>query len=151
MPKPSAKKKSRFPDPAPMRREGAMDGLPSVMIVNTALKGYAATDDFPYHVWVAMGYNSTEAEQGLPTPKEERTLSSIEDALLAAVRKGSSGHYIGHTSWNGVREFHFYVDDPDEVEERLAKVAEQQHRPVQLEINEDSAWAGVDYFFDYEQ
>ncbi len=134
-----------------MRREGMMDGLPSVMIVNTALKGYAATDDFPYHVCIAMGYKSTEAEQGLPTPKEERTLSSIEDALLAAIRKAAGGHYIGNTSWNGVREFNFYVDDPDTVDERLEKVAEQQHRPVQYEICEDPAWTRVEHYFDYEQ
>lgn len=134
-----------------MRREGDMDGLPSLMIVNTALKGYAATDDFPYLVRVAIGYQSNDDCQGLPTPKEERTLSSIEDALLAAIRKGGAGHYIGNTSWNGVREFNFFVDDPDPVDERLEKLAEMQHRPVQYEIVEDPAWSQVEFYFDYEQ
>nr|WP_267908162.1 DUF695 domain-containing protein [Cerasicoccus arenae] len=128
-----------------------MDGLPTVMIVNTALKGYAEADEFPYHVRIAVGYQSNDALLGLPTPKEIRTLESLEDSVLAAVRKAGTGHYIGNTSWNGVREYNFYVDEPEAVDARLEKLAEQQHRPIQYEIQEDPDWERVTFFFDYDQ
>lgn len=127
-----------------------MDGLPTTMIVNKALKGYPDCEGFPYHVWVAVEYSSNDELQGLPTPKEERALDAFENALLAAIRKSAGGHYIGQTSWNCLREFNFYVDDPEPVDERLETLAEQQKRAIQYEISEDEAWNRVEYFFDYE-
>lgn len=127
-----------------------MDGLPSIMIVNKSLKGYPNREEFPYHVWVSVGYRSSDELQGLPTEKEARALDSIEDALLAAVRKSAGGHYIGQTTGNGVREFNFYVDDPEPVDIKLESIGEQQKRPIQYEICEDDAWNRVEYFFDYD-
>lgn len=146
---PRSKKSARFPDPDPAQRMGEMDGLPSTMMVNRALKNYAMKDEFPFHVWVAVGYQSNDDLRGLPSPKEVRSLESIEDAMLAAVRKAGLGHYIGSTRLNGVCEFNFYVDDPEAVDERLEKLAEAQHRPIQYEICEDAYWERVAYFFDY--
>ncbi|MGE9295350.1 MAG: DUF695 domain-containing protein [Puniceicoccales bacterium] len=133
-----------------MRREGVIDGLPTEMIVNTALKGYDKRGDFPFHVWVAVGYRGTEETAGLPTPKETRSLEALEDTLLAAIRKAGEGHYIGQSSWNGTREFNFYVDDPELTDERLEALATPQKRPIHYEICEDPTWQRVEFFFDYE-
>jgi len=140
----------RFPEPEPAQRMGELDGLPTTMIVNKSLKGYPFKAEFPFHVWITVGYRSTDELAGLPTPKEERSLSALEDALLAAVRKAATGQYIGRTSWNGMREFNFYVDEPELVDERLEQWAEQQKRPVQYEITEDGDWQHVEFFFDFE-
>jgi len=138
-----------FPAPAPMRRVGEIDGLPSEMVVNTALKGYARRDAFPYHACIVAGFRAGDETAGLPGPKEARALDALENALLAAVRKAGQGHYVGQTTWNGSREFNFYVDDPEAVDERLEALASSQGRPIQYEICEDPAWQRVEFFFDY--
>lgn len=144
-----SKKSPRFPTPDPALRVGEMEGLPTTMIVNRALKDYREKADFIFHVWVAVGFQSSDADLGLPTQKEMRALDSLEDALLAAIRKAGEGHYIGNTTWSGTREYHFYVDDPEAVDERLEKLAEAQRRPIQYEISEDEAWDHVAHFYDY--
>lgn len=137
----------RFPEPLPARREGELDGLPTEMIVNTALKDYAEREDFPFHVWVSIGFQANGS--GLPTDKEARGLETVEDAVLAAVRKAGAGHFIGRTTWNGTREFNFYVEDPEAADERLETLGAGQARPFVYEICEDPAWQRVDFFFDY--
>lgn len=127
-----------------------MDGLPTEMVVNTALKDYPWMDEFSFHVWVAVEHRSADEFAGLPTPKELSALSNLEDALLAAIRKSGAGHYVGRTAWNGTTEFNFYAEDPEAVDERLEKLAEQQNRPISYEIVSDPAWQRVSFFFDYE-
>lgn len=147
----SRPKAKPFPDPEPARREGALDGLPTTMIVNKSLKRYPRREEFPFHVWICVGYRSSDELAGLPTPREERTLAVLEDALLAAIRKAARGHYVGQTTWNGMREFNFFVDEPEAVDESLEQWADRQKRPVQVEIVEDEDWQRVEFFFDYEE
>ena len=127
-----------------------IDGLPSAMVVNTALKKYPYAADYPWNLRVSALFKA-EKTSGHPTEAEEKVLAGFEKSLFAAVKKAGTLHLLGHTSWSGSREWNFYLDDPAVVDAALAKWlnAQPEWRHVEYEIAADSGWRNVEYYFDY--
>lgn len=125
-----------------------VEGLPAVMVVNRSLKGYSFCKDFPWCLRLAVAYRA-DAASGLPLAKEEGVLAAFEQNLFSLLKKNVNGHYAGHTSWRGTREFVFYLDEGSEAEEPLNLFAERQKRELEFELSRDPRWSLVAHYFDY--
>lgn len=120
------------------------------MIVNRALKGYPFRRDFPWCVRLAVAYR-LDTDTGLPLPKEEKLLEHFEQKMFSLFKKTVNGHYVGHTSWRGSREFLFYVDEGGDLEEPLQSFAETEKRELEFAIEKDEKWLQASHYFDYQQ
>lgn len=140
--------KDRYPQAEFARREGMLEDLPAVMLVNRSLKGYPFCKEFPWCLRLVVAYRA-DSTSGLPLPKEERALEAFEQNLFGLLRKNVNGHYIGHTSWRGSREFLFYVDEGGEAEDPLEAFADTQKRELEYALEEDARWTHATHYFDY--
>lgn len=118
------------------------------MVVNRSLKGYAYRKEFPWCLRLAIAY-AADSATGQPLPKEERMLEAFEQNLFGLLKKSVNGHYVGHTTWGGSREFVFYLDDGGEAEEPLEGFAQAQKRELELSLDEDVRWEQAAHYFDY--
>lgn len=130
-------------------REGLIDGIYSTMLVNRALKNLSGRDTYAFHLRVFAAYTPT-GPRHLPSAAEVAQLDSIESALLDKVGTVTAAVYVGHTTWNGGREFNFYVEDPHAVDSVLDATLGKAPLPVEAEIVEDPDWLRVDFFFNYD-
>lgn len=129
-------------------REGMIDGIYSAMQVNTDLKHFRERDAHPFHLRVHAAYEPT-GPRHVPHVSDLEKLDSLESKLIKAIGHASPAVYVGHTTWNGGREFNFYVEDPEAASKALDKALEGTLLAVEAEIVEDHDWLRVDFFFDY--
>ncbi|WOO41393.1 DUF695 domain-containing protein [Rubellicoccus peritrichatus] len=130
-------------------REGELDGIYSAMQVNTDLKHFRQRDAYPFHLRVYAAYEPS-GSKCLPDDTDQQKLDELENKLIEMIGGASPAVYVGHTTWNGGREFNLYVEDPEAVSNALDSALQNAQLPVEAEIVEDHDWLRVDFFFDYE-
>lgn len=124
------------------------DGLPEVLIVNDALRGFEPKEIFPWHlsiIIIAVGL----AERGMPDPEEQEILYAIgdelEQALVAAPTELGARNvlYFARSTWNGQRELLFRVHDPEIANQVLqSEIASRNWvRDWDFRMEEDFTWA----------
>ena len=122
-------------------------GLPEVLLVNDAMRGFAPREIFPWHLSVIIAAVGL-AERGMPDPEEQETLNAIgneiEDALVAAKTEFGAPNvlYLARSTWNGQRELMFRVHDPEIANGVLqAKIASKKwERAWDFRMEADFAW-----------
>lgn len=130
-------------------REGRMDGLYSVMIVNQALKGYKFKSKFPWCLHIDITMKDMNSGK-LPTGKEANVLNTLEDRIASDLSTVCRKLYIGRTTWNEHREIFFYLDSPHKAHKVLQTFTSVKSplRQFQYEISMDKNWSKVNFFFD---
>lgn len=122
-------------------------GLPEVLLVNDAMRGFEPREIFPWHMSIIIAAVGL-AERGMPDPEEQETLNAvgneIENALVAAQTEFGSPNvlYLARSTWNGQRELMFRVHDPETANGVLqAKIASKKwERDWDFRMEEDFAW-----------
>ncbi|MEQ1618472.1 MAG: DUF695 domain-containing protein [Terricaulis sp.] len=122
-------------------------GLPEVLLVNDAMRGFAPREIFPWHLSTIIAVVGL-AERGMPDPEEQETLNlignEIEDALAVASTEFGAPNvlYFARSTWNGQRELMFRVHDPEIANGVLhAKIASKKwERDWDFRIEADSEW-----------
>ena len=78
---------------------------------------------------------------GLPTTDDEAKFVEFEENYLPELEKNLLAIYVGAVTKNGIKDFLFYIRDPDEFQRRAAplKAAYAQFR-VEFEVLPDPQW-----------
>ena len=99
--------------------EATRDGLPALIVIDTGLNPDLEQRSFPWLLTISIPIARPNA-QGLCDANESERLDDVEDTLLA----GSSQEdyrYIGHITWNSIRDVLIYVANPEDAVTLLNK------------------------------
>lgn len=149
----------RFPEEIYVLREGQFEGLYAVLMLNHSLKKYPYKKEYPWNLKITVDIVD-QNEQGLPTQSEADILNNFEDQIVNLLLGVCEFHFIGRTTWNGLRTLMFYLDSPEKAHEALQVLIERIEvmkannsdamREFEYEIREDKEWGKVNYYFDYD-
>ena len=140
----------RHPEDKFAIREGMLEGLPAVMIVNDALKNHSLKGEFPWHLWIEIEIENA-GEVGLPDGAEAEVLNELEDEIHGRLKEACDVLFVGRMTWNSRRELFFYLDDPEAAHQTLqAIIAGEPVREFEYEMREDSGWEKVGFMYNYE-
>jgi Family of unknown function (DUF695) len=137
----------RYPEDEFAIREGIIDGMYAIMIVNHALKDYGFKDEFPWHLWIDIQIEGT-GEDGLPDGAEAEILNGLEDEIQRKLKEVCDILHVGRMTWNSRRELFYYLNDPEAAHQTLQTIiAGNPKREFQYEMREDAAWESVDFIY----
>lgn len=141
----------RFPQESFNLREAKGEDYYKVMMVNEALKGYEFKNEFPWFLYLDIDLKEVTKPFNLPTEREAEILNILEDRITSAIQNAVPYQFIGRMTSNGHRGLYFYVQSPQQVNEKLRDLIEQGNpvREFEYSIAEDAEWENVDFFFDY--
>ena len=119
--------------------EGTVEELPTLLVVNQALKYYEFTKEFPYLFRLSLHLNSA-GENGLPTGNTDE-LYIVEDVIYKEIYKEEKGHFLATETYNGKRELFYYVDSEESIKNVLAQLPETlESCELSYELNFDPFW-----------
>ena len=120
--------------------------LPAVVVVNDALLAFQHIEIFPWHLEITLQAEFL-AEKGMPSSDESKLLFEVGDRIEQAVG-GYNALFLARSTWNSLRELHFYVHDPDVAEGTLRDLlTSNKDREWQFEMTHDSEWQQAARFF----
>lgn len=126
--------------------EATNDGRPMFLRINAAAKRFIAHPDLPYRFGVAVGLREPD-ERGLPQSAEMTELNRIEDALMEALEPALDGFLVAVITTGGMREFVFYIRDPQCAPSAIAAANECcQGHELQHYVQSDPQWLGYQEF-----
>jgi hypothetical protein len=81
-------------------------------------------------------------ENGLPTEEQSELLQDFEDSLLQELDPDRTAILAFVYSSAGLREWHFYVGDMDDVGRRInSALSDKPALPIDLTAHDDSDWS----------
>jgi len=129
----------RFPKESIEILEGKVEGLPTLLVINNALKYYEFTKAFPYLFRLRLHLNNA-GENGLPQGNTDE-IYGVEDVIYNELYKQERGHFLATETYNGERELFYYVDSIESVKNALAKLPEKlESCELSHELDFDPFW-----------
>jgi len=129
------------PEPRFQLIQASRDGLPALIMVNTSLHPDVDAEAFPWLVSLSIPIlNMNQAR--LCDDQESQRLNAFEDALLAGM-EDSAYRYVGHITWNGIRDVLFYVAKPEQAVEYLntqMQLSDSPNTKVHIATKHDPEW-----------
>lgn len=124
------------------------DGMPCVLVVNSALCDFAHRDVFPWHLHVTLDAEGP-TDNGMPAREESDLLFRIGDEIEASVLGVRTPHgatnalFLARSTWNGLRELRFMVHDPEIAHADLQGLlhSKQWARQWEYRMAADAEWA----------
>ena len=129
-------------------------GQPEVLVVNDALRSFAATDIFPWHLCITLQAEEL-VENGMPARSESELLFVIGDEIENVVLDGRTGHdsqnalFLARSTWNGIRELSYQVHDPEIAHRALQTLLQSRtwEREWDYRMEIDQAWSRATNLF----
>jgi len=91
--------------------QATRDGLPALIVIDTGLNPDLEQRGFPWLLTISIPIARPNA-QGLCDVHESERLDDVEDTLLAGLSQ-ENYRYIGHITWNSIRDVLIYVAEPE--------------------------------------
>ena len=140
----------RYPEDKFAIREGMVDGMYAIMIVNHAFKDYGFKDEFPWHLWIDIEIGHT-GEDGLPDEVEAEILNALEDEIHGELKEVCDILHVGRMTWNSRRELFYYLNDPEAAHQTLQVIiADNPKREFEYEMKKDPGWESVTFMYNYQ-
>ena len=136
---------AEFPKEDVDLREGRIEELPTLLVLNKALKFYEFTEKYPYLLQMSLILKNT-AENGLPKGNTDE-LYLIEDIIYQALPKQEKGHFVATETYNGKRELFYYAQSQELIEETLKLLpTEYITCEVHYSVDYDPFWVRVERY-----
>lgn len=120
--------------------DGQYQGKPRLLRYRPNLKKYLGDPEYPRRLIIIWDYES-ENSSGLPSSELLDEMRSFEDAVVNALDIDRCAVLAFILTQNGVREWHFYLDDVSEVGDRINEsLTTFPKLPLHLQVEEDSNW-----------
>ena len=126
------------------------EGLPAIIVVNTALRTFKDKDMFGWTCSLIMDYDSL-GENGMPTSDESQLVIDYLDDLSKRII-GDVVHpnalFLARLSHNGTCRVFWQVNNPKPVDELLKGIINDKTYPrgFDYRIEYDEKWDGVSWF-----
>jgi len=130
------------------------DGLPEVIAVNAGLLSFPHHSIFPWYLCLSVEAQDL-IDNGMPSPKESDLLFKMIDELSLVVMSGKTVRgsvnalFLARSTWNGTRELHYYVHDPEIVHGELQEALNGKIwcREWSYRMERDEEWEKAGYIF----
>ena len=125
------------------------DGLPVVAVVNQSLVGFEQKSAYEWHLSVIIDAQEV-VDKGMPPRSEVLLLDAETDRIEGAVCSTDGGAlFVARTTWNGCRQLHFRVRDPEATNAVLQQLiaGADEVRDWDYRMWRDPGWDEVAWFF----
>ena len=136
-----------YPEPLYSLVDTSYEGLPMVLVVNSALCRFEHKEVFPWGLSVIIVAEDL-AENGMPTRDESEVLTRVGDEIASVVLEGHNGLFAARSTWNGERQLLFRVHSAERANSALQQLIAlgTQARAWEFQMEHDPAWSGVRYY-----
>jgi uncharacterized Zn finger protein (UPF0148 family) len=143
-----------IPEPRYTLFNSQREDLPEVIVVNETLLSFQWTQVFQWHLHLRIEVEKV-AERGMPTAEESSVLFEVGDRIEQVVMDGrtekgaSNALFLARSTWNGLRELHFRIHDPELTEQALKDlIASGSHRRQwHYQMTDDPDWTEASRIF----
>ena len=119
--------------------EGRIEELPTLLVLNQALKFYEFTQSYPYLLQITLTLKNI-GENGLPIGNTDE-LYLIEDVVYQGIPKNEKGHFLATETYNGKRDLFYYADSKETIDETLKSLpTEYTSCEVHYSVDYDPFW-----------
>jgi hypothetical protein len=120
--------------------EGSYCDKPTIIRYRPGLVNSLGDQRYPRRLTVTWEYEETDPS-GMPSKNQNRELQDFEDSILNAVDPERLAILSFVFTRAGLREWHFYISDVNEVGKRINEaLSEKPGLPINLEVNDDPDW-----------
>ena len=118
--------------------QGERDGRPLFAIVNRGVPDASARGDAPWRLVVSAPLDDP-TDTGLTSRSEAETLNELEEQVESVLTVTGVCHFLGRSTWNGLREIVYYVADFEAARAALGTLDAPAHR-FDVRGESDPAW-----------
>ena len=120
--------------------EGMFNDKPSLLRFRPNLKEYLGHPLYARRLVITWNYQKRNSS-GMPTATQSDEMRTFEDAIVSALDPDRLAIFAFAFTNDGIREWHFYVKDINEVGERInVALADFSKLPINLEVQDDPDW-----------
>lgn len=113
---------------------------PMILRFRPNLEGALGDPRYPRRLVISWQYESAD-ESGMPTEEQSDEMQAFEDTIVGALDPERFAILTFVVTGEEKREWHYYVDDVDEVAAIINEVlADTPELPISLEAEEDPNW-----------
>lgn len=129
--------------------EGMYEGKPSIVVVNSSLRGFKNKDVFSWTCSLSIEFKDL-ANNGMPTSEESDFVYNWFNQLDSAI-KGDSEHpnalFLARETYDGFLNVYWQVYDPEPVHQYLQSIIQGKKYPREMEykIEQDVQWKNVEW------
>ncbi len=139
-----------LPDDSYSIVECELEGKPSIIVVNSGLKGFKNRDVFGWTCTLMIEFKDL-ADNGMPTHEESDIVLDYVEKLDSAI-KGNPDHpnalFVARETCDGQMQVYWQVNEPKLVHEYLQSIIQEKTYPREMEyrIEYDGEWKKVEWF-----
>lgn len=115
------------------------DELPFLSRLNTGARALRGKDPYKFVVEITVPFREP-TELRMPSPEENRELSTLEETLLAAIQVEGQTLLTVVLTGDGERQFILYTSDPAGVKAAFDAVQPRLSHGARLEVRRDTNW-----------
>lgn len=120
--------------------EGSIDGRPSKLRLRRGLSEVLGHPALPRRLLITWEYGD-DGQDGMPEDDTNEALEAFETALTAALDPERTAVLAFVFTHIGAREWHYYFDDIDAVDEKINEaLADQPDLPITIKAFDDPEW-----------
>ena len=123
------------------------DGKMMLVTIDAGFKDWPLRPAFPWLFQVDINYKNDDS--GLPTSEQMKEMQGIEDQIVSLLTTGSTIYYIGHRTYDNVRNVFFYASEYKNNSKILHRFVETV--PVNYTllffVRKDKYWQSMEIYF----
>ena len=125
------------------------DGLPCVVVLNSALKNFEPKIVFGWHLSLIIDFKETN-DTGMPSAEERDIVDPFCDMLDEAIKANGNALFLIRETWNKTRRLVWRVYDPEIAHQYLQSVIEEKRhpRPFDYHMQQDVSWEEAQWYLD---
>ena len=139
--------KADYPEPNYSLLNTSLQGLPVVLLVNSALVDFTSKEDFPWHLSIIIDIQEL-AEKGMPTQPESLLVTELAEQLENEITKTKNAVFFVRQTWNGKKQLIFRVSNPKEADKTLKSLLLTHNvREWEYQMERDNEWFFAEVYF----
>ena len=121
--------------------EAEVEDQPLLIRIRPQLTEFDGRSAFPQKLMIRWDYGN-DGQSGMPDAELTEDMAFWEDALVPAFEENSAGILAYVLTYHGVREWHIYFSDIDQMQAALNDaLAGMYPMPLTMEATEDAEWS----------
>jgi len=126
----------------------SLDGLPVVLIVNSALVDFKAKEDFPWHLSIIIRFKGA-TKNGMPTRNESMIVTELSEQLERHLTSNNNSLFLARQTWNGEKQLLLRVSNPETADSILRTLTNTHNtREWEYRMEHDDHWEFAKIYFD---
>jgi hypothetical protein len=123
------------------------DGKMMMVTIDAGFKDWSLRPAFPWYVQVDINYQGDT--NGLPTAQQLEALQNIENEIISLLTNGGGSWFIGHRTYDNIRNIYFYAAEYKTGSKLLHRYVETAPTDytILFFIRKDKYWQNMEMYF----